>query len=91
MEEEQFPVYVSKRPGVDDFLKKCSSLFEVVIFTASVSEYANPLIDLLDSEHFVTHRLFREHCIEKSNGYVKDLNILNRDLSSVIIVDVRFK
>ena len=31
-------VYVIKRPGVDNFLKKMGELYEVVIFTASLSK-----------------------------------------------------
>ena len=31
-------VYVIKRPGVDNFLKKMGEIFEVVVFTASLSK-----------------------------------------------------
>lgn len=31
-------VYVIKRPGVDNFLKKMGEIYEVVIFTASLSK-----------------------------------------------------
>lgn len=31
-------VYVIKRPGVDQFLKKMGELFEIVVFTASLSK-----------------------------------------------------
>lgn len=30
------PIYVSKRPGVDEFLQEIGEHFEIVIFTASV-------------------------------------------------------
>eukprot|EP01126_Amoeba_proteus_P006425 TRINITY_DN1224_c0_g1_i1.p1 TRINITY_DN1224_c0_g1~~TRINITY_DN1224_c0_g1_i1.p1 ORF type:complete len:179 (+),score=21.33 TRINITY_DN1224_c0_g1_i1:142-678(+) len=33
-----YQVYVAKRPGVDEFMKKVGELFEVVIFTASLSK-----------------------------------------------------
>jgi TFIIF-interacting CTD phosphatase-like protein len=33
----QSKVYVAKRPGVDEFMKKVGELFEVVIFTASLA------------------------------------------------------
>eukprot|EP01126_Amoeba_proteus_P013992 TRINITY_DN1603_c0_g1_i2.p1 TRINITY_DN1603_c0_g1~~TRINITY_DN1603_c0_g1_i2.p1 ORF type:complete len:174 (+),score=23.26 TRINITY_DN1603_c0_g1_i2:166-687(+) len=33
-----YQVYVAKRPGVDEFLKKVAEMFEVVIFTASLSK-----------------------------------------------------
>jgi TFIIF-interacting CTD phosphatase-like protein len=31
-------VYVIKRPGVDQFLKKMGEIYEVVVFTASLSK-----------------------------------------------------
>jgi len=31
-------VYVIKRPGVDNFLKKMGEIFEIVVFTASLSK-----------------------------------------------------
>ena len=67
---------------------KCSTLFEVIIFTASVPEYADPLLDLLDKNRVIAHRLYRQHCTCIKAGFAKDLSKLNRDLKDVIIVDV---
>jgi RNA polymerase II subunit A small phosphatase-like protein len=36
--------------------------YEVVIYTASLSKYADPLMDILDEDKSVSTRLFREHC-----------------------------
>jgi RNA polymerase II subunit A small phosphatase-like protein len=36
VENSTTEVYVSKRPGVEEFLKKMSELYEVIIFTASL-------------------------------------------------------
>ena len=41
-------VYVLKRPWVDYFLEEMGKIYEVVVFTASLSKYADPLLDLLD-------------------------------------------
>lgn len=81
------PVYVLKRPGVDEFLRQVGQLFEVVVFTASLSKYANPLLDQLDREGIIHSRLFREHCTFDMGAYKKDLSRLGRDISQVIIID----
>ena len=80
--------YVKKRPFVDEFLRFCSPLFEVVIFTAATSEYANPLLDQLDPDRqLLAHRLFREHCTVDDHWYVKDLSLLGRPLNKICIID----
>jgi len=62
-------------------------LYEIVTYTASVSTYADPLLDRIDPLRRVSYRLFREHCTAYNNGFIKDLSKLGRDLKSVIIVD----
>ncbi|CAX42011.1 nuclear envelope morphology protein, putative [Candida dubliniensis CD36] len=42
--------YVYKRPYCDYFLQETSQWFELQIFTASVKEYADPIIDWLEME-----------------------------------------
>ncbi|KAI9092113.1 HAD-like domain-containing protein, partial [Phlyctochytrium arcticum] len=80
-------VYVLKRPGVDVFMQRLGAQFEVVVFTASLSKYADPVLDKLDRHRVVEHRLFREACIHHKGNYVKDLSMLGRDLKDVIILD----
>lgn len=80
-------VYVLKRPGVDEFLKAVAEHYEVVIYTASLGKYADPLLDKLDPDHRIVKRLFREDCVYHDGHYVKDLSLLNRAIESVIIVD----
>jgi len=80
-------VYVLKRPGADEFLAKLGKVYEVVIFTASLAKYASPLLDLLDMENVIQHRLYRDSCTIHHGNYVKDLSHLGRDLKDTIIVD----
>ena len=64
------------RPGTAEFLQEMSKYYELVIFTASLSKYANPLMDILDPERLCTARLFREHCnyVFAERIYVKDMS-----------------
>ncbi|KAJ3778739.1 HAD-like domain-containing protein [Lentinula raphanica] len=80
-------VYVIKRPGVDSFLKKMGEIYEIVVFTASLSKYADPVLDRLDVGRTVTHRLFRESCYNHRGNYVKDLSQLGRPIADTIILD----
>ena len=83
-------VYVQKRPGVDEFLEQAAVLYELVTFTASMKSYADPLLDQLDPLHYISHRLFREHCVYYNGEYVKDLSRLGREMSNIVILDVSF-
>lgn len=87
VEGEIFYIYAVKRPGVAGFLERMRKSFEVVIFTASLSLYADPLLDEIDSNKCASYRLFREHCTFYKNSFVKDLSRLGRNLKDVIIVD----
>lgn len=55
-------VYVLKRPFLDEFMEKIGPKFEVIVFTASLAKYADPLLDLMDITKTVKWRLFREAC-----------------------------
>ena len=87
LEDQLHDIHVLIRPGVQKFLQKMGQLYEIVIFTASVSKYADPLLDIIDKNHTCSCRLFREHCSMVGITYIKDLKKLGRDLKDIIIVD----
>jgi len=41
--------------------------------------------------NLIRHRIYRRHCIQKENSFVKDLSKLGRDLKRTIIVDNSYK
>ncbi|KAI9706775.1 MAG: hypothetical protein M1820_004746 [Bogoriella megaspora] len=87
IEGQYHNVYVIKRPGVDAFMKRVGELYEIVVFTASVAKYGDPVLDNLDIHGVVHHRLFRESCYNHQGNYVKDLSQVGRDLQKTIIID----
>ncbi|ODN73172.1 hypothetical protein, variant [Cryptococcus amylolentus CBS 6039] len=87
IESQVHNVYVIKRPGVDRFLTEMARYYEIVVFTASLSKYADPVLDMLDPHGVVSHRLFRESCYNHKGNYVKDLSQLGRDIHTSIIID----
>lgn len=80
----QFTVYAKKRPFCDQFLTAVAAKFEVVVFTASKRVYADRLLDLMG---FRGARLFREHCVFFEGAFLKDLELLQRNLARTVIVD----
>jgi len=83
-----FEVFVKYRPGLKPFLEEVAQMFEIVLFTASHKAYAEEVLKKLDPhKRLIRHRLFREACVEWQDSYIKDLRVLGRDLSQVIILD----
>lgn len=89
LEGHLYTVSVLFRPEVHFFLSSVAQFYEVVVFTASMSIYADRVIDVLDTTRAVTTRLFRESCTYIDGTYVKNLDLLGRDLHRVVILDVR--
>ena len=82
-----YNIYVLVRPKALQFLINMSKYFEIVIFTASLSKYANPLLDIIDPKKVCSYRLYRDHCTLINGIFVKELKRLNRNIKDIIIVD----
>ena len=80
-------VHVMVRPHVEEFLERMSKRYELVIFTASISKYANPLLNVIDKTGNIPFRLFREHCTLINTAFIKDLSLLGRELKDIVILD----
>lgn len=78
------------RPYIKEFLDFCNQHFDIVIYTASCSDYADPILNFLEEHlenNYFKYRLYREHCIVYGNFYIKDLLIFNKPMEKTIIVD----
>lgn len=86
--------HVHKRPYCDYFLKEISKWFDLQIFTASVKEYADPIIDWLENDMFdekiFKKRYYRTDCTYRNGvGYIKDLSAFFPvdEMKNVVILD----
>ena len=76
------------RPGLIKFLKKVKKFYEMIVFTSGTKEYADQIIDVIESEEkFFDFRLCREHTLFYNNEFIKDLSRIGRPIDKIIIVD----
>ena len=90
MNRQKRAFYVRLRPYVHEFLRECSELFDVVVFTASEQSYAEPIIQYLCNESGAPcpkRCFFRQSCDATMGLHVKDLSKVRQDLSKVVLID----
>jgi Dullard-like phosphatase family protein len=76
------------RPGLDYFLLKMKSLYEIVVFTSATQEYADPIEDSIEAEEkYFDARLYRQHTIACGKDIVKDISRIGRPLDKILIVE----
>eukprot|EP00890_Picochlorum_soloecismus_P001835 jgi/Picsp_1/2652/NSC_00882-R1_ctd small phosphatase-like protein len=83
-------VFVVERPGLGDFLRRITSMCELILFTAGLEDYASPICDEIERRYgkVFDYRLYRP-ATSHSEVYpcVKDLSRLGRDLNRCVLVD----
>jgi RNA polymerase II subunit A small phosphatase-like protein len=57
-----FKVYVTIRPGAEAFIEQLSEFYDIILWTASLREYADPVMDFIDPNKRAIGRLYRESC-----------------------------
>ena len=76
------------RPGLLDFLHKMKPLYELVLFSFGTKEYVDTILSVIEKkEKIFEYVLYRQHATYEKGDYVKNLELLGRDLKKVIIVD----
>ena len=77
------------RPYLKKFLEQVGPpTFEIVIFTSMQPLTAFGVLEAIDKEGYIMHRLFKDSTRFIKGKHIKDLNILNRDLSKTIQIEV---
>ncbi len=78
---------IAKRPGAEAFLAYLFNFYEIVVFTSKLPMYVEPILAQLDPKGYISHRLYRPETKFEKGVFVKDLSVLNRDLSRVVVID----
>lgn len=83
------PIHVRIRPYLADCLERLSQLYEIVVFTAGVQEYADKILDHIDPERkLIRKRMYRQDCIQVNDMFIKDLDVfIDREKENIVIVD----
>ena len=83
----KYKIFVIIRPFFEKFLYEMSHCYDLYIFTASISNYAKPLIEIIDKNKVIIQVLTRDNCLKVKGVPLKDLSIFNKDLKDIIIID----
>jgi CTD small phosphatase-like protein 2 len=59
VDEQENEGYYLIRPGALQFLSEMNKYFEIVLFTAATPDYADWIIQGIDPDICITHRLYR--------------------------------
>ena len=84
MSSKRVNFYVNTRPYLRRFLAAVAKWYDVVIFTASMRDYADRVIDKIDLMGVVQQRYYRESCKnfsepDESVKHIKDMAIIRQD------------
>ena len=74
------------RPGATEYLAKMNELFNVVVFTASVKQYCDMVMEKLDPTGKI-QKFYRTDCTFTNGVYVKDMRRFSNHLKDVVMID----
>lgn len=81
-------LYVCKRPYVDLFFSSLYPLFEIIVFTTSLKSYADTMLNIVDIEHYIDRKFYRENCYEMDQYfYIKNLVNIKKEISKIVLLD----
>lgn len=80
---------VNFRPHLQTFLEAVSPNYRIILFTASLQAYADPVIDAIDKDRrFFAKRYYREDTTGGADGgFLRDFERLGLDPCRTIIID----
>ncbi|KAM4574462.1 CTD small phosphatase-like protein 3 [Fundulus diaphanus] len=87
-QDHQYKVYMILRPHVREFLQSMAKIYELFVYTCAKKEYGEKILEILDPQRkLFRHRLYQDDCACVLGHYIKDLDILGRDLTKTVVLD----
>ena len=76
------------RPYLFPFLDSVQKYYNLILFTSTDFNEANPLIEAIEqNKTYFSYKFFLQHNIIINNTFVKDISRIGKDLDKIIIVD----
>lgn len=64
------------------FLNEVTKIADVMVFTASLKDYADQILDVIDPKCMINKRFYRHDCMKDEKRQIyKDLNVVHDDLT----------
>lgn len=84
-------LYVRKRSYLDEFIGEMNELFTLGVYTSSVSEYADKVLNVIGLDKVIPKnmRFYRDSCEYYNGNYMKRITKIEADLRNVLILDDR--
>ncbi|KAJ8277427.1 hypothetical protein GJAV_G00075040 [Gymnothorax javanicus] len=87
-QDDDYKVFLILRPHVHKFLETMSKIFEMFVYTSAKKQYAEKILEALDPQKkLLRHCLYQEDCACVLGHYIKDLDVLRRDLAKTVVLD----
>ena len=76
------------RNGLFSFLSTIKPFFELILFSIDSKDFSEPIINMIENDKkYFDYKFYKDHCVLYKNNLIKDLTLIGRDLSKIIIVD----
>ena len=76
------------RNGLFSFLSTIKPFFELILFSIDSQDFSEPIINMIENDKkYFDYKFYKDHCVLYKNNLIKDLTLIGRDLSKIIIVD----
>mmetsp|Transcript_17854 Transcript_17854/g.20375 ORF Transcript_17854/g.20375 Transcript_17854/m.20375 type:complete len:348 (-) Transcript_17854:303-1346(-) len=88
---QEVDLYVSKRPGLEEFMDTMAKHYNLILYTAGQKEYAYAVLKLMRLDRYFQIVLHRSYCQKNSDKkFEKDLAIVGIHPRDIILVDDSF-